>query len=145
MFIDKKSNGSYYDVLMVDPRASDLEIKQAYQKLYDIYHPEKTSMNKRIAALRFRLINEAYAALRCEAGRARYNRLLLTRAGKPRGLNLAADNDNYNAKEKKIRDMLAGLMKPRGRFDDLSVQNLPEDEFVVTLDEKENKKDREHG
>lgn len=146
MFIDKRSNGSYYDVLMVAPNASDADIREAFERLSMVYHPDKTTMNKRIAALRFRLVNEAYAALRSSEGRARYNKLLLMRDGKPRGLKLAGDNDNYNPKEKKIRDMLYGLMKPRVNPDDAEQPNIAEQAIEIPdTPLEENGKDRDHG
>lgn len=145
MFIDRRSKGSYYDVLMVEPSSSDSEIKDAFVKLCEIYHPDSTSMNKKVAALRFRLINEAYAALRCEEGRARYNRLLLMKNGKPKGLHLVADNDNYNPQEKRIREMLSGLLKPRLRPEDFQPQENQQDDTFVMTQEIENLKDRDHG
>lgn len=144
MFIDRRSKGSYYDVLMVEPSSSDSEIKDAFMKLCDIYHPDRTS-NKKIAALRFRLINEAYAALRCEEGRSRYNRLLLMKSGKPKGLNLVADNDNYNPQEKRIREMLSGLLKPRAKAEDYKSENTAQQNDLVMTQELDDMKDRDHG
>ncbi len=85
---------SYYDILKISPQSSDKEIRKAYVTLANIYHPDKNSTDKKIANLRFRLINEAYAALKTSEGRKRYNKLLLASHGKPKGLRLKADNDN---------------------------------------------------
>lgn len=148
MFIDRTSKGSYYDVLMVQPNSSDSEIKDAYKKLSDIYHPERTTLNKKIAALRFRLINEAYAALRTEEGRTRYNKLLLLRSGKPNGLKLAGVNDNYNPQEKKIRDLLSGLIKPRTKIPpsiEISEEEIEAQRDETLSQEERIKKDRDHG
>jgi len=92
----KKNKGqkTYYEILKISPNASDVSIRKAYVALARVYHPDKNSGNKKIAALRFRLINEAYAALKTQSGRERYNRLLLQHKTKPKGLKLSADNDN---------------------------------------------------
>lgn len=148
MFIDRTSKGSYYDVLMVQPNSSDSEIKDAYKKLSDIYHPERTTLNKKIAALRYRLINEAFAALRSEEGRVRYNKLLLLRSGKPNGLKLVGVNDNYNPQEKKIRDLLSGLLKPRAKTTEavtVSEIETTQQKDEITSQEEIIKKDRDHG
>ncbi len=97
MFERENSKRSYYDILKIDPASSDAAIRQAYLRLAQIYHPDKNPGNKKIAALRFRLINEAYAALKNQENRERYNRLLLMKQGKPAGFRLKAENDNKPA------------------------------------------------
>ncbi|PCI57002.1 MAG: hypothetical protein COB36_01660 [Alphaproteobacteria bacterium] len=94
MFKQENKSKSYYDILKIYPDSSDADIRKSYLELAQIYHPDKNPGNKKIAALRFRLINEAYAALKTPDGRARYNRLLLSQRGQPKGINLKADNDN---------------------------------------------------
>ena len=88
------NNKSYYDILKIDPASCDAEVRKSYLELAQIYHPDKNPGNKKIAALRFRLINEAYATLKKQDGRTRYNRLLLMEHGQPKGIQLKADNDN---------------------------------------------------
>lgn len=94
MFKQENKNKSYYDILKIYPDSSDADIRKSYIELAQIYHPDKNPGNKKIAALRFRLINEAYAALKTHDGRSRYNCLLLSQQGQPKGINLKADNDN---------------------------------------------------
>ena len=94
MFKQENKSKSYYDILKIYPDSPDADIRKSYLELAQIYHPDKNPGNKKIAALRFRLINEAYAALKTPDGRARYNRLLLSQQGQPKGINLKADNDN---------------------------------------------------
>ena len=67
----------------------------------------------KILALRMRLLNEAFAALRTKEGRNRYNRLLLSSKGKPKGLVLKADNDNKSAaNDRKLLGRITSLIKP---------------------------------
>ncbi len=94
MFKHENNSKSYYDILKIQPDSSDADIRKSYLELAQIYHPDKNLANKKIAALRFRLINEAYAALKKKDGRTRYNKLLLMEQGKPKGVQLKADNDN---------------------------------------------------
>ncbi len=97
MFRQENNDKSYYDILKIKPDSSDMDIRKSYIELAQIYHPDKNLGNKKIAALRFRLINEAYAALKKQDGRARYNKLLLMEQGKPKGIKLKADNDNESS------------------------------------------------
>lgn len=94
-------NNTYYDILKIDPNASDQDVRQAYLTLAKIYHPDTNPGNRKIAALRLRLINEAYAALKSAESRDNYNRILNKDCTvKPRGLHLHADNDNQNPSQK---------------------------------------------
>ncbi len=97
MFRQENNGKSYYDILKIKPDSSDEEVRKSYLELAQIYHPDKNPGNKNIAALRFRLINEAYAALKKQDGRARYNKLLLMELGKPKGIQFKADNDNKSS------------------------------------------------
>lgn len=65
---------NYYDVLGVSRSASDKEIKQAYRKLARQYHPDMNPDDK-VAARKFREINEAYEVLKDEDKRQQYDRL----------------------------------------------------------------------
>ncbi|AYD47575.1 J domain-containing protein [Arachidicoccus soli] len=53
---------NYYHILGVLPTASNFEIKLAYRKLAQLYHPDK-NINDKIAENIFKEINEAYAVL----------------------------------------------------------------------------------
>jgi len=52
----------YYEVLGVDKKASDADIKKAYRKLAKKYHPDLHPDDKD-AAEKFSEINEAYEVL----------------------------------------------------------------------------------
>ena len=60
---------NYYDVLGVDKKADQSEIKKAYRKLAHKYHPDKDSGDED----RFKEITEAYAVLGDAKKRAEYD------------------------------------------------------------------------
>ncbi|MEM7332209.1 MAG: J domain-containing protein [Chloroflexota bacterium] len=64
----------YYKTLGVSKSATEKEIKQAYRKLAQKYHPDKNQGNK-AAEETFKSINEAYEVLGNSENRAKYNRL----------------------------------------------------------------------
>ncbi len=53
----------YYQLLGVDRKATSGDIKKAYRKLAQKYHPDKAKGNKAEAEARFKKISEAYAVL----------------------------------------------------------------------------------
>ena len=64
----------YYKTLGVSKSATEKEIKQAYRKLAQKYHPDKNQGNK-AAEEKFKSINEAYEVLGNAENRAKYDRL----------------------------------------------------------------------
>ncbi len=85
-----ESAASFYEILKVSPRSSDADIKRAYRILAMTYHPDRNPHNRRLAGLRFRLINEAYAQIGDREKRARYDRALRAKRNN-------AGNDNNAA------------------------------------------------
>lgn len=83
---------SYYDVLMVTPDADMAEIRNAYYKLAKKCHPDRNPRDRRMAELRFRLINEAYQNLKTPQRRAAYDRK--RKRLQKRMRRMSADNDN---------------------------------------------------
>ena len=53
----------YYEVLSVDRKASEEEIKKAYRQLARQYHPDVTKEDPKVAEERFKEISEAYEVL----------------------------------------------------------------------------------
>src|ERR1700687_4561063 len=64
----------YYKVLGVAKKATEADIKKAYRKLAQQYHPDKNRDNK-IAPEKFKEINEAYEVLGDKDKRQKYDQL----------------------------------------------------------------------
>ena len=64
----------YYKVLGVSKQADEKEIKRAYRKLAQKYHPDKNPGNKS-AEEQFKAINEAYEVIGNPDNRAKYDQL----------------------------------------------------------------------
>ena len=64
----------YYKILGVDKSASEAEIKKAYRKLAQQYHPDK-NLGNTAAQEKFKQINEAYEALGDAEKRKKYDQL----------------------------------------------------------------------
>ena len=67
------SAGSFYNILGVDKKADDQEIKRAYRKLAMKWHPDKNRDNVAVAEKRFKEINEAYETLSDKKKRGIYD------------------------------------------------------------------------
>ncbi len=63
--------GDYYDILGVEREASDADIKKAYRRLAQRWHPDVNQEPE--AAIRFKEINEAYQVLGDPERRQRYD------------------------------------------------------------------------
>lgn len=64
---------NYYELLEVPHTATFDEIATAYKKMVRIWHPDKTSFDKNIAAQKFKLITKAYSVLSKEHSRKHYD------------------------------------------------------------------------
>lgn len=63
----------YYQLLGVDRKATPDQIKKAYRKLAQKYHPDKAQGNKAEAEAKFKKISEAYAVLSNPEKRKEYD------------------------------------------------------------------------
>jgi curved DNA-binding protein len=63
----------YYQILGVNRSATPEEIKKAYRKLAQKYHPDKAKGNKKEAEAQFKKISEAYAVLSNAEKRKQYD------------------------------------------------------------------------
>ena len=63
----------YYEVLGVNKSATDDELKKAYRKLAQKYHPDANPDNKKEAEAKFKEVNEAYEVLSDKQKRQMYD------------------------------------------------------------------------
>ncbi|MBX2834260.1 MAG: J domain-containing protein [Micavibrio sp.] len=89
---------SYFDILNVEVRATDQEISRAYRMMAKKLHPDLFPRERRMAELRFRLVTEAYNALKTADRRQAYIALLRKKRIplKKQRIHLPAGNDNTN-------------------------------------------------
>ena len=69
-------NRNHYQVLGIDPNASEDEIRTAYKKLARTYHPDLNPKRPRSAHDRFRQLQQAYDVLSDPICRRRYDESL---------------------------------------------------------------------
>tara|TARA_Y200000002_G_scaffold379521_1_gene388937 strand:- start:5642 stop:5932 length:291 start_codon:yes stop_codon:yes gene_type:complete len=65
-------NDSYYDILNVEPTATQAEISKSYRKIALQHHPDKNKNNGK-ATKDFSTVNEAYECLKCPERRKEYD------------------------------------------------------------------------
>ena len=101
---------SYYEILQISESAGDIEVRSAYHKLAKRFHPDRNKDERKLAELRFKIINEAYATLKTKEKRDAYRRIMKKNrkthwngAGRP-------INDNINPHKQ------GGFLANLGRF-----------------------------
>jgi hypothetical protein len=67
------TNKTHYQVLEVDARASDEEIKKSYKRLARTYHPDLNPKRKITAEDRFKRLQQAYSVLSDPISREQYD------------------------------------------------------------------------
>ena len=65
-------NDSYYDILNVEPTATQAEITKSYRKIALKDHPDKNKNNNK-TTIDFSMVNEAYECLSCPEKRKEYD------------------------------------------------------------------------
>lgn len=96
-----KGHVSYYELLNVLPQDSDETIRRSYNRLALKFHPDRNPKSRMMSQHRFNKITEAYAAIKTNERRIRYNQFLVGQQQ-----NLQARNDNSES----WLDALSGLM-----------------------------------
>lgn len=88
----------YYEILEVDRKASEAEVKAAYRRLAMRYHPDRNPGDHQ-AEERFKEISEAYAVLSDEDRRAHFDRFGQSASDLPfgPGADLSAATDFFDA------------------------------------------------
>lgn len=144
----------FYKILGVERTATQDEIKKAFRKLAQKYHPDKNPGNKE-AESRFKQISEAYDVLSDDEKRAKYDQLgrYYQQAGPtgPRGSGGSGSGVNWNESadfggEGSFADFLSNLFGGGGRRDPYSKQPIRgtdmEQPVEITLDEAYNGTER---
>jgi len=103
-----KTPRTYYDILKLDPAATDEEVKAAYRRMAMIFHPDRNPDKRSLAEQRFQQINEAYAALKTKAKRNAYNHEIKKQQAKARKVEHA--NTNTGSNDRSIFSQLAGAL-----------------------------------
>ena len=113
----KKRPISYYDILQVSPRATQRDIKNAYLDLIRQYHPDighRSCEHNRDNHMR--ALNAAYACLRCEDKRRRYNayfyRQLMTYKNHRKNRHIKAVNDNKGYRKNRLLNIAKDIFWP---------------------------------
>lgn len=103
----------YYEVLGIDRKATDKEVRSAFRKLAKKYHPDlHTGKDKTLAEEKFKELNEAYEVLSDKKKRERYDQL---------GANWKAGSDFRpppGYENVHYRNMNMGDMRDLGGFSD---------------------------
>jgi preprotein translocase subunit Sec63 len=79
----KPSTPNHYQVLQLEPTASDQELRQAFRGLSKRYHPDTTNLPAGEAEAAFRQLRQAYAVLSDPVARRIYDAGLLRPSSPP--------------------------------------------------------------
>ncbi|KAJ7598069.1 DnaJ domain-containing protein [Mycena floridula] len=114
--IDEVEEDDYYEILEVEVKASQEEIKTSYRRLSLLYHPDKNT-DKDAATRRFQKLNAAYKERRM------YN---LTRSSRAREPEWASDDDEEEDEEEGHRpNCRCGEMREKFGLMWFSIDSFP--------------------
>ncbi len=110
---------NYYDILGVDKKATDEEIKKAYRSMARKYHPDVNQGDKGAEA-KFKEVSEAYAVLSDKEKRDQYDNLghdAFTHSGQGYDFNNMNYEDmrNFNFGGMSMEDLLGDIFGTRSR------------------------------
>lgn len=108
-----KREVTLYELLEVDPHASDLVIKAAYRCLAQAHHPDKHS-GKAVSSERLAAINSAFSVLSDPVKRRRYDEAtaLAERFVERRGGDMPPRHNHPETKIQEPRGMRAFVFRP---------------------------------
>lgn len=126
----------YYDILGVDPEASNEEIKEAYQFKCQTIHPDKVPDKYKFRATEeLKAVNEAYQVLKDPQQRQRYHSKWLNRQ---RGATASSKKSKGTTGRRHSRDRTAQTSSPRPdvdrsiiRFNDVTPGEIQTASFIV--------------
>ena len=104
----------YYEILGVEPTATQEEIKRAFKKLVRKYHPDVS--NEADAQAQFQAVSEAYEMLKDETKRAEYDELrAYVRSQGQRGANQGFRFDSRDfSGDNRFEDILGSIFGRQG-------------------------------
>lgn len=101
-------NRGFYQVLGLSPDATEQEIKKAYRRLAQTYHPDKNSGDK-LCEEKFKEIKEAYDTLKDPSKRNRYDRTFWGKFGGGNGMPYS--NGAYSARSNPISELFNDILE----------------------------------
>jgi curved DNA-binding protein CbpA len=130
------SQSTYYDILSVNRKATQPEIKRAFRRLAKKYHPDTNPREGERAARRLKEVITAYRVLSNERERARYDVLLQSAPTYKE----EARRSQHNSMKEYARDLLDDLLSGRGRqalscYDEMSERG--EFDFLKHLESRD--------
>lgn len=98
----------FYQVLGLSPDATDQEIKKAYRRLAQTYHPDKNSGDK-LCEEKFKEIKEAYDTLKDPKRRNRYDRTFWGKFGGENGA--LHPNRSYSSRSNPVSELFNDILE----------------------------------
>jgi len=137
---------TYYDVLGVSPKATELEIKKAYRKLAITTHPDKNPGDE-TAHARFQAIGEAYQVLSNEDLRKRYDKFGKEEAVPGGGFEDPAEFFGMIFGGEAFADLIGelSLMKDLTKTMDITTKQMEEEEAAESANAKLQAKEGKEG
>jgi DnaJ-class molecular chaperone len=101
---------NWYRVLRITPDCSDVDVRRAYLKMAQKWHPDRFPQNDKTAVHRFQMIAHAYRVLQTAPQRTAYNNYLVKKRQHARQMAIRA-NDNSGALKILAKKQTVAAMK----------------------------------